>query len=538
MQSAFGSLRHAAESGLVNGAESLVNAALKGGVSLCFANAGTTELPLLLALDAAPGIRPVLCLDEGVCTGAADGYGRMLERPAMVLLHLGPGLANGISNLHNARRARSPVLNIIGQHATWHLEADPPLTMDIEALARTVSAWCRTSAPGESIASDVSEAISASLRGQIATLIVPSDCQTAQVPPTETSILRSAPQSVDQQRVEQAARLLRRSGRAALLLGGQGLREKGLQAAARIQAATGCALLAGTFPGYVERGLALPDAVRIPYFPEPALDLLSRYDAFVLAGARAPVTFFGYEGIPGHLISPGQERLEMTEGDQDAADALEALADVLGAPSWHDVARRVDAGRESLAVPEGDLTPESACQTIAALQPEGAIILDEGLTAATTYYPLTAASPPHTFLTVTGGSIGYGMPCAVGAALACPDRPVINVQADGSAMYTVQALWTQARESLNVTTLIASNRSYNILKLELDRAGITSPGPNTRSIIDLGRPDIEWPNLARGMGVPGVTVTTAEGLARELQRSLAEPGPHLIEMVLAARTRP
>jgi acetolactate synthase-1/2/3 large subunit len=318
-----------------------------------------------------------------------------------------------------------------------------------------------------------------------------------------------------------------------MILGGQGLRETGLHTAARIKAATGCDLLADTFPGYVERGVGLPNVARIPYFPEPALELLSKYQAFVLVGANEPVTFFGYEGIPSHLISDYQRKLVMASEDDNAAAALDALADHLDAPPLSSIEKGVFAGPGDFGILNGDLTPEGACLTVAALQPEGGIIVDEGLTSALQYYPATANSPPHSFVTVSGGSIGYGIPCATGAAIACPDRPVINFQADGSAMYTVQALWTQAREGLDVTTLIASNRSYNILKLELDRAGISEPGPNTLSLIDLSRPCIDWASVARGMGVPGVAVRTAEQLSDELSRALAEPGPHLIDMVLA-----
>jgi len=518
----------------MNGAERLIATALKSGIEVCFANAGTTEMPVLMAMDAVSGIRPVLCLYEGVCTGAADGYGRMLGRPAMVLLHLGPGFANGVSNLHNARRARSPVFNVVGQHATWHLEADPPLTMDIEALAGTVSEWYRSCESPESIAHDVSEAVAASLRGHISTLIVPNDYQLAETPNGEApGPVPPTFEPVDEGLIAQAAHLLAGKSRVALLLGGQGLRERGLKAAARLRVRTGCGLVTTTFPGYLERGLGMPDVARLPYFPEPALELLSQYETFVLAGAEDPVTFFGYEGIPSRVIPADREKLEMVTGHQDAAQALEALADALDAPAWSSTAGKLQAGTPAPGVPDGELTPERACQVIAALQPEGAVIVDEGLTAALTHYPLTAAAPRHTVLTVTGGSIGYGMPCATGAALACPDRPVINIQADGSAMYTVQSLWTQARESLDVTTLIASNRSYNILRLELARAGMTDPGPGTLSLVDLDRPDINWAQIAEGMGVPGVTVTTAEQLAQELRKAVSEPGPHLIEMVLA-----
>ena len=517
----------------MNGAEALVTTANKAGIEVCFANAGTTEMPVLTALDSAPVIRPVLGLFEGACTGAADGYARMLGKPAMVLLHLGPGFANGIANLHNAKRANMPVLNVIGEHATWHLAADPPLAMDIEALAGSVSGWYRTTTSVSDIPQDVADAVVASMYGQISTLIVPNDYLSAECTAREVAIPQPSFCPVDQKLVEEAARLLKGSTRVALILGGRGLRKTGLQTAARIKAATGCDLLADTFPGYVERGVGVPNVARIPYFPEPALELLSKYQTFVLVGAKEPVTFFGYEGIPSHLISDSQRKLVIAGEDDNSADVLAALADYLNAPPLSSIGDGVLAKPNDFDVPGGDLTPEAACLTVAAIQPEEAIIVDEGLTSALQYYPSTAGSPPHSFITVSGGSIGYGIPCATGAAIACPDRPVINFQADGSAMYTVQALWTQAREGLNVTTLIASNRSYNILKLELERVGITEPGPNTLSLIDLSRPCIDWASIARGMGVPGVAVRTTEHLARELSRALSEPGPHLIEMILA-----
>src|SRR5512135_166615 len=158
---------------MMNGANLLVKTAIRMGIEVCFANAGTTEMPIVVALDSTPGIKASLGLFEGVCTGAADGYGRMLDKPAMTLLHLGPGLANGIANLHNARRARSPVLNVVGEHATWHRPTDPPLAMEIEGLAKTVSGWRRTTSSPAEIALDLASAVTATRVGQVATLIVP-----------------------------------------------------------------------------------------------------------------------------------------------------------------------------------------------------------------------------------------------------------------------------------------------------------------------------------------------------------------------------
>lgn len=516
----------------VNGGQLLIKTARKAGLDVCFVNAGTTELPIVLALDSEPGIRAILGLFEGVCTGAADGYGRMLGKPAMTLLHLGPGLANGIANLHNARKAKTPLVNLIGEHASWHRAADAPLAMDIEALAGTVSGWQRTSKSPATLSQDLAEAVAASRYGQIASLIVPNDYQLAECTATEVATPRFSFDPIDLRSVEEAARAMRASEKVGLIIGGRALRKQGLHAAAHIQAVTECDVLMDTYPSYLERGIGLPDVKRIPHFPESGIEMVSRYKTVVLAGTKAPVTFFGYQGVRSYLLAEDQQCLQIATDRQDAAQALECLAEALGASLSATIPKGVLPQPFRPDVPQGELTAEKVCLTLAALQPENAIIVDEGITTAATYYPLTAGLPRHAFLAVSGGSIGYGMPCAAGAAVACPDRPVINLQADGSAMYTVQALWTQAREALDVTTLICSNRSYEILKIELARAGVTSMGPKTLSLVELDSPDIDWVRIAKGMGVPAVAVRTAEELGKELPRALSNPGPHLIEMVL------
>ncbi|OPY74666.1 MAG: putative acetolactate synthase large subunit IlvX [Syntrophorhabdus sp. PtaU1.Bin058] len=516
----------------MNGAEMLLRTAAEAGVGICFANAGTTELPIVIALDSIPEIKAVLGLFEGVCTGAADGYGRMTGRPAMVLLHLGPGFANGIANLHNAKRAGTPLLNVIGEHATWHRAADPPLAMDIEALTGAVSGWQRTNASAGEISIDTADAVAAALAGRISSLIVPHDHQLSECAKAAIVKTRFSFAPVDSREVERAEQVLRSGKKTALMLGKRALRKNGLLAAARIKAATGCDLFAETFPGYVERGAGLPRVARLPYFPEEAIAMLSGYEAVVIAGAHDPVTFFGYEGVDSFIISLEQTKIQVGMGGQDIIDVLEYLAGPSGASGERLAGDDTSAPLKHPGIPAGGLTAEKISLVVAALQPEGAIIVDEGITSSFSYYDLSASAAPHTLLTITGGSIGYGMPCAIGAALACPDRPVINIQADGSALYTVQSLWTQAREGLNVKTLICSNRSYRILEMELARAGITSPGPNIRSLVGLDGPAIDWVKLAAGFGVPGASVRTAEDLARVLGRTLAEPGPFLIEMIL------
>jgi acetolactate synthase I/II/III large subunit len=518
----------------MNGAEALIKTAVDCGIDICFANPGTTELPIVGALDRIAGIKAVLGLFEGVCTGAADGFGRMAQRPAMTLLHLGPGLANGIANLHNARRAHTPVVTIIGEHATWHRPMDPPLAMDIEGLAKTVSEWVRTNASSEKLPGDVAEAVRAASSGGIASLIVPHDYQLEACTTQAPDLTGSSFDPIDSKEIEAATRLLRSRKKTALLLGGRALRKQGLTIAARIRGMIGCDLLTETFPPVMEQGIGLAAVKRIPYVPKAAQALLSDYDGVVLAGAKDPVTFFGYPGVRSRILRADQQETAIGTGKQDIWEALAALADSLKGQDSGAGAPLANTQYSRPSVPEGALTTAAACQTLAALQPEGAIIVDEGLTTSGRYYSMAAGLPPHTILPLTGGAIGYGMPCALGTALACPDRPVINFQADGSAMYTVQALWSQAREGLNITTLLCSNRSYRTLLAELRTAGVEKPGKNAQILTALTDPAIDWVSLSRGLGVPAISVSEVSGLAEALKRSLAEPGPSLIEMVLAS----
>ena len=516
----------------MNGAKLVLRTAVLNGIDICFANAGTTEIPLVAALDGEPGIKAVLGLFEGVCTGAADGYGRVLDRPAMALLHLGPGFANGIACLHNARRAKAPVVNIIGEHASWHRDADPPLNMDINAMAGAVSGWKRTCRSPRSLSRDTAAVIAASARGQIASLIIPNDHQWADC--TGIPIVKASPFSepIDTEAVSRAATGLRRGKRTAMILGGRALRKKGLMMAARIRAATGCDLLASSFPGYMDRGGPLPSVTRIPYFPEAAMELMARYDTVVLAGAPDPVTFFGYEGIPSYVIPEAVLKIAVHSPGQDMNALLECLADSVGRAKRSAVGTG-DAGKgKRPSLPSGRLTPDIVSSVIAALQPEDGIVVDEGLTTSFPYYPISHGCAPHGFMTIAGGAIGYGMPCAAGAALAAPGRPIINIQADGSAMYTVQALWTMAREGLNITTLLCNNGGYRIIGMELERAGLVDLTEVSRRLVDIDGPAIDWTSLSRGLGVPATRVADAAGLAREMKRAMSEEGPHLIEMMV------
>ncbi|WP_128377235.1 acetolactate synthase large subunit [Streptomyces cavernae] len=517
-------------SGGLTGAEALIETSLAAGVDVCFANPGTTEMPLVAALDSIPGTRAVLGLFEGVCTGAADGYARLTGRPAMTLLHLGPGFANGIANLHNARRANSPVFNVIGDHASWHLAHDAPLTSDIASLASPVSGWLGTAASGADLARLTARAITAARTapGCGATLIAPADFQqevlTAPVDVELPGTRRR--RRVAAEVIDPIAKRLRAGERAVFLLGGTALDERGQRAAARIAAATGAVLYSETFPAAAERGGGLPDLDRLPYFPEKTVEALADAQLIVLAGALEPVSYFGYEGVPSLPAPPGTVEVLSTP-EEDGALALEALADTLGAPATAPRPQPCDEG-----LPDGALTPQAVGRIVSGLLPEHAIVSVEGGTCGYPFFTASWSAARHTALTNTGGAIGQGLPAALGAAIAAPDRKVVALQSDGSAQYTIQSLWTMAREQLPVVTLIASNRAYNVLRTELGRHGQSRPGPKATALTSLDGPAFDWPALARGYGVPGTRVETGEALRRELGRALAADGPQLIEMAL------
>jgi acetolactate synthase-1/2/3 large subunit len=484
-------------------------------------------MQLVAALDAVPEIRAVLGLFEGVCTGAADGYGRMTGRPALTLLHLGPGFANGIANLHNARRAHTPVVNLIGDHATWHLENDPPLASDVESLASPVSRFVRRSRSAAELGSDVADAIAASRTppGGGATLIVPNDCAWDEAGAPAPPKSPPAAGAVDGDAVERCARALESGVPTVLLLGSAALREAGLQRAAAIAEHCGCDVLADTFVSRMERGAGLPSVARLPYFPEQIVARLASTAQLILVGTREPVSFFGYPDRVGRPVPASCHVETLAESSDDVLGALEALAARVRAPGRARVAER-----ERPSTPSGISLDVAVLGTaLAALQPENAIVVDEAATSGFPYGLLAESAPAHSVLGLTGGAIGQGLPCATGAAVACPDRPVIAFQADGSGMYTLQSLWTQAREGLDVTTVICANREYRILRVELGRADIGVPGPVAEGLTSLRSPELDWVSLARGMGVPGARADTADDLVRELGRAFAEPGPHLIE---------
>ncbi len=512
----------------MNGAELLIRSAASAGVDVCFANPGTTELPMVAAFDQVPSLRPILALFEGVATGAADGYGRLSGRPAMTLMHLGPSLGNGLANLHNAKRARSPVLNVVGDHPRWHRPFDPPLASDIGALAGTVSSWVRTSSTADSLGADVVDAVAAALPGQVATLIVPADTQWDEARTAVPTVKpRSRPVSaaaapLDVERVCHALR----QPTAALLLGGRALQAEGLRQAQRIASATGCRLLAETFVSRIEWGAGLPLLERVPYVPRMAQVLFSGLSAVVLAGASRPVAFFAEPGVDSLLIPPTVPTLVAGEPTAEMPEILREIADTLGAPKTVSLTQRASPGPAA----DGPLTVPSIVAAIAAVQPEGLIFVDEGVSAGGAHLKVSGGCPPFTYLSLTGGATGQGLPCAIGAAIACPDRRVLAFVGDGAAMYTVQALWTHARESLNITTVILSNQSYKILELEMKKRATV--GPRAKSLIDLAVPPLQWVEVARGLGVPAVSVAETGELTRALTNAFMTQGPNLIEAKL------
>jgi len=511
----------------MNGADALIETLYNSGVRVCFANPGTSEMQLVAAIDKHPDMRGVLGLFEGVVTGAADGYGRMAEKPAATLLHLGPGFGNGASNLHNARRARTPVVNIVGDHATYHRHYDAPLTSDVEGAARPFSDWVKTSSSADALAADGAEAVAEAMRypGAIATLVAPANFAWEDASVCADPIAPRPAPKADAALIDKAAAALKSGEACALFLGGMALREDALDQAGRIAEATGARILCETFAARLQRGAGRVPVERLPYFGELAADYLKDFRRIVFIGAKPPVSFFAYPGKPSWLSPEGAKLIELADARADALHALTALAGALDAPKTHSRAQPAFAPPPA----SGKLDPMGVAAAVAELMPKDTIVIDEATTAGLAMFPMTAGAKPHDWLMLTGGSIGFGLPAGIGAAIACPNRKVLCLQADGSAMYTVQALWTMAREKLDVTTVILNNASYAILNIELARVGAQNPGRKALSLLDLSNPMLDWVELSHGMGVPAVRANTAEEFRAALKEALAIKGPRLVE---------
>lgn len=519
----------------MNGADILCDTLLANGIDTCFANPGTSEMHFVAALDRKPAMRCVLGLSEGVVTGAADGYARMADKPAATLLHLGPGLANGLANIHNARRANTPMVNIVGDHATYHLVHDAPLTSDIESLARPMSHWVKRIGTAAEVSRAAAEAVSVAMTppGQIATLILPADAAWDEAPAGVARAEPPPPWRAGEARISEATAAIRRGMQAGtdtvILLSGKALRGSALDTAGRIAKATGARIMAQQSNARVERGAGRVAIDRVPYVVDRALACFAQTGQVILVGAKAPVAFFAYPGKPSSMLPEQCEVITLAGPGEDLPNALDALA------------QRLDVGNDIAAVvgkrvapdlPVGDLTTAAIAQALAVLSPEGAILCDESVSSGREFFPATFGAEPHDFLQLTGGAIGLGLPLATGAAIACPKRKVITLQADGSAMYTVPALWTQAREKLDVVTIIFSNRRYNILYNELKMLDAGEPGHNARRMLDLDDPAIGWVHLAMGLGVEAARATDAAQFTDLLRAAVLKRGPFLIEAMI------
>ncbi len=514
----------------MNGAESLLQTLVNGGVKVCFTNPGTSEMHFIAALDRVPEMRAVLGLFEGVCTGAADGYARMAGKPAATLLHLGPGLGNGFANLHNARRANTPLVNLVGDHATYHLRHDPPLATDIESIVRGFSGWVRKSPSAADVPADAADAIAAAMTppGGVATLILPADCSWSESRGPAPAPPAPQPKPVEPDRIRQIADLLRRHEPTVIFLSGALCMEDGLRLAGRIARATGARIMGNRVNSRTQRGAGRVVVERLPYPIEPSLAMLRGTTHLVLVGSPAPVPFFAWPGKPNWIVPEGCRIHVLATPEEDGLGAMSGLAEELGAPQ--SVSTVYPHQRPPL--PTGNVTAEKIWRALTALMPEHAIVSDEGVTSSRDAETWTVGAPPHDWLNVTGGSIGQGLPLATGAALACPGRKVFAMESDGAGMYTLQSLWTQARERLDVVSVIFANRAYKILRAELKQMGIAVPGPKAAATLDLRNPDLDWVKLAEGMGVPGSRALSCEEFADHLRDAIRHPGPRLIEAVL------
>jgi acetolactate synthase-1/2/3 large subunit len=514
----------------MNGAQSLVQTLVNCGVDVCFSNPGTSEMHFVASVDTIQGMRPVLCLFEGVATGAADGYGRMAGKPACTLLHLGPGLANGLANLHNARRASTPIVNIVGDHATYHLQYDAPLTSDLVGFARPVSSWICESKNSRTVAADAARAVQAACTapGGIATLVLPADTAWNEAHHAAPPLPPVGPHPVDPAAVDACAELLRNGRRTVILVRGRGLLGAGLEAAGRIAARTGARLMCDTFAPHTELGAGRVAIERLPYFAEQIVESLAGVEQMILVGSKPPVSFFAYPGKTSWCSPEGCRFAQLAHEHEDGAQALEALDAALGGGAVQ--VARIPLGLPDL--PTGKLTALAVAQAMANLTPGHTVMSDESATSGFPLAMMMAKARPYDHLALTGGSIGQGLPLAVGAAIACPDRKIICPHGDGGAAYTLQALWTMAREQLDVTTVIFANRSYAILNIELMRVGAIGAGPKALSMLDLHNPELNWLSIGSGLGVESSRATTAEEFNAQYASAMQGRGPRLIEALI------
>jgi acetolactate synthase-1/2/3 large subunit len=515
----------------MNGAESLLKSLVASDVNVCFGNPGTSEMHFVAALDAVEGMRSVLGLQENVVTGAADGYARMAGKPAATLLHLGPGLANGLSNLHNARRASSPVVNIVGDHASSHARYDAPLASDLAGFARPVSDWILTSRSALNVGADAARAVHAAKQspGQIATLILPADTAWETADDVAQPLPLAACARAADATVDRVAGLMGGGSKIVLLVRGEALRGRGLVVAGKIAAKTGARLVCDTFAPRIERGAGRVRVERMPYFGEHAAEFLAGTELLVLVGARPPVSFFAYPDKPSWLTPDGCQITVLTQPQEDGVVALEALMEALDAQG---ASERVNEVRSAAFSLDGALDAQAVSQIVTKHLPANAIVADEGVTSTMPYYDMLSGAAPHDFLNLTGGAIGSMMAVSTGASIACPDRKVVTLVGDGSAMYTVQSLWTQAREKLDVVTIVYANRGYKVLTNELSRVGARLDGPRATSMLDLHSPSLDWVSIAQGLGVAAIRTESKRAFEDAFIRAVGQHGPYVIEAIV------
>lgn len=513
----------------MNGAEALVRTLAASDVDVCFANPGTSEMHFVAALDRVPGVRCVLSLFEGGATGAADGYARMAGKPAATLTHLGTGLTNSLANVHNASKARTPMVNIVGDHATHHLVHDSPLKSDVDALARPMSQWFARAMTSAEVGPRAADAITAArtLPGQIATLVLPADASWSEGGVAAVAETPPIPAAVSSSTIREVAQALRK-GRALLLIGGHALKAERIELANAIAESTHTMILSQGRDPRIERGAGRAPVTRLSTITNAAIETLKDIQTIILVDAKMPVANFAYPGKPS-VFAPGEcAFVELASGAQDIGAALSALADELGVKA--NPSRRIARVQTSAA--DGNITPDKIAQSLAAYMPVNTILCDEAVTTGRPVWGATKAAAPHDYLALTGGAIGIGLPMAAGAAIACPDRKVILLQADGSSLYTIQSLWTHANENLDILTIVLVNNAYAILRAELKNVGIDNPGANAIRMLSFDNPKISWTDLAKGFGVPASKVASMEDFNRALQVGVRERGPRLIEVLL------
>lgn len=511
------------------GAQALVSTLANNGVTHCFANPGTSEMHLVQALDKEPRIKSVLCLFEGVATGAADGFARISGTPAMTLLHLGAGFGNGIANIHNAMKGHVPMINVIGDHATYHRKYDAPLTCDLETLVKPHSSHIGivdSALIGGEIAASAFEAATNHPNSPVS-IILPADSAWNEGGIDGPKISLKSPSLVENSKIDEAIELIKNANKPVILVGGKTLGdEKALELFSRFKAAN-IRIMVDTFPAKLRRGGGLFEPDRMQYFGEMALDDLKNTDLMVIAGTQIPVAFFAYPNKPSILVPENCQTFELAARYEDSFEALSRIADALDlhiAPPKREL--------KTMPAPEGALNPFSCAQSLARHMPHNAIISDDAVTAGLPLYLATSNAKAHDWLFLTGGAIGQGLPVAIGAQMADLKRKTIALSGDGAGMYCIQSLWTMAREKLPIVTIIFANRSYRILNIEMARTEAGAMGETAKQMLSLESPALDYVKIAEGMGIMAKSVSDAKIFDEVLKEAIEANVPYLIEAIV------